>query len=205
MNQYTLFGTSPLNLPDVYLKMNTMPEDPEYSAAYGFESENAQNFFMVFPVPGDRSMPYSKPQAVIDGIHHALADDQGIIEVDSGETKQGRQFIYSIIKTVQLPQGVQYCLTMDIDFQRYALHLQGFFDENGVTGIRDATIYTVMRQQNKSSEEVIIRGWNRDPYDPGYKKGSLMNISEEKRFDAAFPHHPLSEARALVSFIILNN
>ena len=59
MNQYTLFGTSPLNLPDVYLKMNTMPEDPEYSAAYGFESENAQNFFMVFPVSGDRSMPYA--------------------------------------------------------------------------------------------------------------------------------------------------
>lgn len=48
-------------------------------------------------------------------------------------------------------------------------------------------------------------GWFKDPYDPDWKMGFLMNTSENRMFDDAFPEHPLSMLRSLVSFIADNN
>ena len=54
-------------------------------------------------------------------------------------------------------------------------------------------------------ENLMENGWFCDPYDPDYKKGFRMNLSEKPGLDEMFPEHPLSVARALVKYVINNN
>ena len=44
--------------------------------------------------------------------------------------------------------------------------------------------------------------WCCDPYDIDYKNGCLMNRSEDEKYDAMFPMHPLAQARAFVYDIV---
>ncbi len=187
-------------MPARFLKMNSMPEDPPYSNAYGFETPDTGAFAMIYPIPPDNAMPYDNPQSVIVGIHRALGENQGLIEVETGKTKTGCRYLYSVVKTLREAHGVQYCMTMHIDYGECAVQVQGFFDELGTTGVRDTMVFVRLEQQGtvKTTKEGI-EGWNADPYDPEYRYGCLMNRSEEKRFDELFPHHPLSEARRFVT------
>ena len=202
MQTYTISRMSTvINLPDTFIKLKSMEDDPPFSAAYGYENEASQVFAMLFPIQWQNAMSYDCKQAVIDGIHQALGDDQGLIEVNAGTTESGRRFIYSIVKTVQEAAGVQYCLTMHIDCQQLAISIQGFFSECGMTGVRDACVYESYTRENS----VKNRAWNEDPYNPGYRRGILMNLSEGKEYDPLFPQHPLSEARGFVEYIVRNN
>ena len=186
-------------VPDRYRKMKSMPDDPPYSCAYGHETEEAGCFVIMYPIPLAQAMPFENPESVIDGIHEALGDDQGLVAVDSGKTMAGLDFIYSIVKTLKEPSGVQYCLTMHLCYGQYAVQVQGFFDELGVTGMRDAMIFTQAQSEGKvEATEDGIKGWNADPYDPDYSHGCLMNLSEQQEYDRWFPQHPLSEARQLI-------
>ena len=122
MQTYTISRMSTvINLPDAFIKLKSMEDDPPFSAAYGYENEASQVFTMLFPIQWQNAMPYDCKQAVVDGIHQALGDDQGLIEVNAGTTESGQRFIYSIVKTVQEAAGVQYCLTMHIDCQQLAI------------------------------------------------------------------------------------
>ena len=47
--------------------------------------------------------------------------------------------------------------------------------------------------------------WSADPYSPDFRAGALMNLSEQEKFDEAFPSHPLSELRSFVSAFISEN
>ena len=118
-------------------------------------------------------------------------------------TSSGRKLIYSIIKTLKEPVGVQYTLYLNIDLDDNAVSLQGFFDETGTTGMRDTYIFEMMMQEGKVSPD--MSGWMCDPYDKDYKNGVLMNLSEQLQFDQVFPEHPLSIARQLVYYIRENN
>ncbi len=191
-------------VPDNYFKMNAAPDDPADSTPFGSESGGYQAFVIVYPINISSSMPYDNPESLIAGIHKALANNQGLIEVRNGKTKAGREYIYSIVKTLQGKEyGVQYTLTMHISFETYAMNISGFFNENGMTGFREAMIYAHMRNENKVSDDA--EGWTCDPYDKSFTKGLLMNLSEDRQFDAAFPEHPLTEARSFADFIIENN
>ena len=50
--------------------------------------------------------------------------------------------------------------------------------------------------------ENVFEGWNEDPYNPDYKKGALMNLSERAGLDGVFPYHPLSQCRELIKSLI---
>jgi hypothetical protein len=79
----------------------------------------------------------------------------------------------------------------------------GTFEERGITGIRDATVHEYALREGIIKE--MGKGWMKDPYDENFKKGILMNISEQSRFDRSFPDHPLTQLRYLVSYILENN
>ena len=195
-----------VNLPDRYLKVKSLPDDPPYSVAYGYENDGSGCFIMTYPIPADRAMPYENSQEVVDGIHASLGDDQGLIEVENGKTEEGHSYIYSIVKSLKQPHGVQYCMTMHIDYVDYAVQVQGFFDEIGTTGIRDALIFAQAQNQNLVKvTEKGIEGWNQDPYDPSFDHGNMMNMSERREYDELFPAHPLSEARRFVTEMIKIN
>ncbi len=74
--------------------------------------------------------------------------------------------------------------------------MDAFFGEEDVTGQRDAVIMAALG---------MSKDWMEDLYDKKYTKGVRMNKSEDKRFDAKFPYHPLSQARQFLSFIKENN
>lgn len=189
-------GIPELMMPERYELLKPLPEDPPYSRAFGFQTPGALCYVLTRPIPAGKAMPYGDPQPVIDGIHSALADDQGLIAVEKGETKAGCRFIYSIVKSMNEPGGVQYCLTMHVEYPECAVMVQGFFDEAGTTGIRDAMVYAMLSNEGKvRATENGIEGWNEDPFDPNYTHGNRMNCSEHEQYDGLFPDHPLSEMR----------
>ena len=184
-------------VPERYQPLDSDPGDPPYLKAYGYRTPGALCLVKCVPFGSRYAMPYGRPREVIDGIHDDLGDDQGLIEVETGRTKAGRRFLYSVVKTFhERPAGVQYCLTMHVDYKGYAFQAQGFFEERGTTGIRDAMVFTMLSNEGKVQiTEDGIQGWNADPYDPGYIRGNRMNCSERKEYDSLFPDHALSETR----------
>lgn len=186
-----------LKIPVRFEQVDSMPDDPPNSRAYCYGNSGAGCFALIYPVPANQAMPYANPQAVIDGIHRTLGDDQGLIEVENGVTASGRRYLYSIVKTLKKPSGVQYCLRMNIEYPECAMEAWAFFDEMGTTGLRDSMILSELltRQGPVKITENGLEGWCVDPYDPGYTRGVRMNCSERKEYDAQFPQHPLSEMR----------
>ncbi len=195
-----------VHIPDDYTPVPTKPGDTTGSISFMKQTENAACLAMYCPIPSDQAMPFNSVDQVITGIRHVLAPDQGIIEVRSGGTKDERKYIYSIIKTINrgMVQGVQYILTMHIGFYAdYVFQAQVFCDETGLTGARDTSVFEILKFDGKVGENG--EGWVRDPYDPSYTEGALMNLSEMEEYDETFPNHPLSQARKVVKFLIENN
>ena len=200
----------PVFLPDVYALVKSLPEDPAKSVSYMTETNASRTLLTIYPQSKNTAMPFDNPQLVIDDIHNSLADDQGLIEVNSGKTASGRNYIYSIVKTIMkqdgISQGVQYFLMMDLAYNEKIITVKGFFDEEGETGIRDTMVFEKLQRDNLITlNENGVEGWNEDPYDPEYKKGIPMNKSEYRAYDDMFPNHPLSQVRMTAQAIIDNN
>lgn len=193
-------GNNQLSLPTNFVQVDSLPNDPPESRAFMRQSEGTDAFVLVYPVPMSQAMPFDAPQNVIDEIHGALGDDQGLIEVETGVTASGKNYIYSIVKSAMPDPGMQYIMVMDIDEGEFANHVYSAFDESGVTGMRDSVIFSAFLGAGGSMED-----WMCDPYDPSYDHGIMMNKSEAAKFDEHFPAHPLSECREFVRQIIAAN
>lgn len=193
-----------------------MPGDPAGSVALGWDTSGSGCFVTLAPLDGNEAMPTDDPRAIIDGIHEALDDDQGLVEVQTGASAAGRPFSYSVVKTAQVPSGVQYGLLLhllDPDEGRQPpanVAVQGYFDEAGITGIRDAFVYNrLLKQEGRtpggSLDAADMAKWRRDPYDPAFTRGNLMNLSERPEYDETFPEHPLSQLRRFVRALLAEN
>ena len=180
-----------------------MSEDPEGSIPLMAQSDNAVCLVVLQPSPPEEAMPFDNPQIVIDGIHECMNEEQGLIEVEAGG-EAGSRYIYSIVKTLKnpdMPEGVQYTLTLDKECAGDIVHVQGSFDEQGTTGLRDTVVFQMLASENGFDETKAV--WTEDPYDPFFNRGLLMNKSELYDYDDMFPNHPLSMARRFVG--ALNN
>ncbi|WP_133122370.1 hypothetical protein [Bifidobacterium simiarum] len=193
-------GNLTVSIPVEYARLNRMPDDPPQMVAYATQTEQADCVMFLQPIPAEHAMPFNDERAVINGIHQSLADDQGLIEVVSGTTDAKRNVIWSIVKTVSRTEGAQYGLTLHLAYPESVLQVQAFANETGITGMRDAQIYELARKRGRVDEQG--RGWTRDPYDDDYRRGILMNLSEDDQFDDAFPDHPLSVIRRLAGMLI---
>ena len=193
-----------VNIPMNFQKLNPMPGDPLNSVSYGRQTQACNCFVMLYPISNEKAMPYGNINEVINGIHEILDDNQGLIEVRSGITNNQKRYIYSIVKSKLEPSGMQYIMTMHIDMNNYTINIQSYFDEIGMTGLRDATVMNKMINDGKITPPNLV-GWFKDPYDETYKKGLLMNLSEDIEYDAMFSQHPLSELRSFVKYVIENN
>ena len=177
-------------IPDYYQKVDSMPDDPEGSVPYMVQTRNAMCFALAFPVDESRSLPRSQ-EDLIAGIRQFLGDNQGLIQAEACEDR-----VYSIVKTLKEPSGVQYILTYQRFYPEFILNIQAFFEEIGSTGMRDTLIYEMCRQQNLVGKKGDpFAGWTRDPYDETITEGALMNQSEQEQFDEQLPGFPLSMCR----------
>ena len=196
-------GDVSLEIPEGYTQIDDEEVPPE-CVAFFTQTPSANCAVQLQPSGRDECMPFDEPQVVIDGIHGALGEKQGLVDVKAGSEKQGR-FIYSIVKSQNEPSGMLYILTMDLEVSTHYVRLQGWFNEAGTTGIRDSTVFAMRLKSNLSDFERIHEGWVQDPYDKDFVRGALMNESEKEEFDEAFPDHPLSVARRFASDIVKAN
>lgn len=186
-----------ISIPECYQRVDSMPDDLEGSVSLMAQTESALCLVTLQEAAPAEVMPFDDPQSVINGIHECLGDDQGLIEVKSGGV-DGDRWIYSIVKTLKnldIPEGVQYTLTIDKEYGDDAIHAQGFFDEVGTTGLRDSFVFQQFANTNGFDE--ANAAWSSDPHDANYDHGILRNKSELDKFDAMFPTHPLTMAREL--------
>ena len=76
--------------------------------------------------------------------------------------------------------------------------------EHGMTGIREAVVTAEMMSAGELTSESYKRRWAQDPYDPAYQgvdKSVLRFLSDDERYDARFPQHPLSKVRRALAGI----
>lgn len=174
--------------------------------AYALPLQNSFNVIALFMGDTKTIRNPQDLQGLIDRIHTGLAENQGIIEAKNGKTKRGYDYIYSIVKSHisqdGMPGGVNYFLRLNLFTEKTGLEIYGSFEEQGMTGMRDSTIYSVACSQGLC--EFGGEGWNIDPYDPTYEKGNRMNLSEKEGIDCMFPEHPLSMAREFL-YAVLND
>ena len=155
-------------------------------------------------------MPFDDPQSVIDEQHNTMGENEGLIEVANGTTAAGKPYIYEIVKRSimdgdGLSQGVEYTMNINVRMEKSIQFINGSFTEEGMTSVRDNMVLAMYSKEKNLSLGEAMNEWFRDPYDPEFKKGFLMNLSEKPEFDEQFPDHPLSEARTLVKYIVENN
>ena len=140
-------------VPNHYMELEPLPDDPPYTTPYGYQAKALKAFVLVYPINVSDAMPFGHPDMLIAGIHRQLAEDQGLIVVNDGKTKAGREYIYSIVKTLKgKGMGVQYNMIMHVFFGTYAINVTGFFDEDMITGVRDTQIFAYMMNEG------IIKG-----------------------------------------------
>ncbi len=188
-----------ISIPEYYQQVDSDPEDPENSLSFAAQTEYARCFVLITPVDYSKSLP-RKQEDLIEGIRQYLHENQGFIKVDTGD-----DYVYSIIKTMKEPSGVQYILTYQRFCKGFIVNIQGFFEESGITGLRDSTVYSILRNENIiGTDDDAFKGWAQDPYDANITIGARMNLSEDEEFDEKFPEFPLSLCREFVNTIVDN-
>ena len=202
---FVLYGKR-FSIPGDFYKAKPLPDDPPNSIVFEKDTSDATNILMLYLIDKSEAMPFNNQDGVIDSLHRILGENQGIVEVNTGETNAGLSFVYTIVKHLKQPSGVQYILTfqIDLDSNSAVLNLSGFFTEEGITGARDATVYEYAMREGIISKEDKSK-WCEDPYSPDFKKGVLLNLSEHEKFDEFFPTHPLSELRRFLKIFISQN
>ncbi len=185
-----------ITIPDYYQRVDPMPDDPEDSIPYMVQTENAMCFALIFPVSESASLPRTK-DSLIAGIRPCLSEKQGLIQVEANSDR-----VFSIVKTLKEPSGVQYILTYQKFYPEFILNIQAYFEEIGTTGIRDTIGYELCRRQNLvGGGDDPLKGWAKDPYDETINFGALMNLSETEQFDKQFPGFPLTMCREFLRAI----
>ena len=189
-----------LNLPMEYKVIDNLPEDPMYSVNYGKNTSDCTSIIHSFPMSARRTMDYYNVNKIIYGIHQSLGENQALIEVNAGKTSHNRQYVYSIVKTLDRPSRVQYFMLIHVSYEEIAININGFFVESGITGTRDTMIWELACRQGIVSFEDKSK-WMFDPYDKSFNRPYMMNISEKEEYDEMFPDHPLSQCRKFVKLI----
>ena len=196
-------GPLEITIPESLEPLKNLPEEPPERRSFAFQTSQALIMAHLDSIARESAMPFDDPEQVVASIHRDLGDDQGLIEVRNGTTNADRPVIYSIVKTANHPEGVQYFMLMHIDYGRNALQASVFASEYGMTGMRDGQVYAFARNHGYIGPDGS--GWMCDPYDGDYARGVLMNMSEDERFDQDFPEHPLSVERGLRDALVALN
>lgn len=127
-----------------------------------------------------------------------VAANGGIITVDIASLS-GIPYVKTIFKFPQEPSGMTYLGSLIFPFKKYSYVVKIQAMETGTTGVRDTLIMN--RMMAAGVLDVIKDGfkdWSRDPYEPDFEGGSLMNLSEAEAYDEEFEQHPLSQVRLVL-------
>jgi len=118
----------------------------------------------------------------------------GVIEVELLKRQQF-DLVRTIFKIPQPGRGMLYVGSLTIPFHTCSFVLKIQAIEAGPTGMREALIVDRLFKDGTFEENT----WAADPYDNEITLGTLMNKSEDQRYDVDFPDHPLTQVRNLLS------
>ncbi len=206
------FKKTEIKMPNNYKKIKgKFPEEmglPEDAFGYEMVNEGANALIVCFDVDESVSMPFDDNEKIIRNMHEMKNPNEGLVEVNSGETKSGAKYVYVILKHAMMQEdgvfvGTEYTMNVNVRLGSAIKFLNASFMEQGTTGMRDAVVYELLRRDGRVGEN--MEGWSIDPYDESYTEGFLMNASESALYDEMFPLHPLSAERQLIKYIIDNN
>ena len=142
----------------------------------------------------------------IDGLRQyyrdaILAANGALIEVDL-IVLNGIQCVRTVLKFPQTPSGSTYLTSLIVPFAMcsYVVKIQA--PELDLAGVRESIIMDKLLDEKviTTSDNGLIN-WSMDPYKPNYKGFTLMNRSEEAKWDVRFPSHPLTKSRKLMAEI----
>lgn len=125
----------------------------------------------------------------------------GIIEVELVNLQE-IQCVRTILKFPQEPNGFTYLTSLIIPFAMcsYVVKIQA--PDLEMTGMRESFIIKkLLREKVISKNSSGYQNWLLDPYKPESKAQTLMNRSEEAKWDVRFPSHPLTKSRKLIATI----
>ncbi len=77
--------------------------------------------------------------------------------------------------------------------------------ERGTTGVREAVVTTKLLNERRLTIEQYKSSWAQDPYEPGYRgvdRRTLRYVSDDERYDAEFPEHPLTKVRRVLRALL---
>jgi len=140
----------------------------------------------------------------------AAKSDGAIITVEVAPIA-GIASIKVINKFERLP-AYAYEGTLVLPFRNFYYTIIVHSIERGTTGVRDAVVSAHLAERGELEIELFeksdasdatgrIKGWFYDPYDSSYQGRTLHSMSDDERFDALFPHHPLSKIRGFLNAI----
>ncbi|MBD8082616.1 hypothetical protein [Chryseobacterium caseinilyticum] len=150
------------------------------------------NFFDVPPdIPSAKNLDFLR-KFYRNSIPEA---NGGIVEV-SLLTINNVPSVKTIFKVPQPEGGMTYIASVTIPFENYSWVIKIQAAEIGITGVRDAIVLNEMLLSGEANfVDEKLENWFKDPYEPNFKEGTLMNKSEEEKYDIDFPDHPLSISR----------
>ncbi|HLP63130.1 hypothetical protein [Flavobacterium sp.] len=111
--------------------------------------------------------------------------------------------VKTIFKVPQEETGMIYLGSLIIPFEDYSFVIKIQSNEVGTTGLRDTVVLNeLLEKEEITFGEEGIENWFSDPYDVNFKKGTLMNKSDDEKYDNEFINHPLTIVRSLLNKII---
>ncbi|WP_404985217.1 hypothetical protein ACI513_18390 [Chryseobacterium sp. M5] len=154
------------------------------------------NFFDIQPnIPTVKNLDFLK-----DFYRNSISEaNGGVVEV-SLLTVNNVPSVKTIFKIPQPESGMTYIASVTIPFENCSFVIKIQAAEVGTTGIRDAVILNQMLMSGEVTlGEDRLENWFEDPYNPNFKNGTLMNKSEQEKYDIEFPEHPLSVSRKAIT------
>lgn len=154
------------------------------------------NFFDIQPnIPTVKNLDFLK-----DFYRNSISEaNGGVVEV-SLLTVNNVPSVKTIFKIPQPESGMTYIASVTIPFENCSFVIKIQAAEVGTTGIRDAVILNQMLMSGEVTlGEDRLENWFEDPYNPNFKNGTLMNKSEQEKYDIEFPEHPLSVSRIAIT------
>jgi hypothetical protein len=151
-----------------------------------------------FDVPPDIPVRLDDQPALREHYRSVISSQHGgLVEVAVGVLANTRiPVVKTIFKIPRQPRGMGYIGSLTLPFKYFSYVIKIQAEEAGMTGVREAVIADKLIREGKIAPgENTILGWSADPYDRGWKKGTLMNLAEREEYDPLFPEHPLTIVR----------
>lgn len=154
------------------------------------------NFFNLQPdIPTVKNLDFLK-----NFYRNSISEANGGVVEISLLTVHNIPSVKTIFKIPQSESGMTYIASVTIPFENCSFVIKIQAAEVGTTGIRDTVVLNEMLMSGEVTlGEDRLENWFEDPYNPNFRTGTLMNKSEQEKYDVEFPQHPLSVARKAIT------